>query len=152
MTDTQALRDLEKRLSEAKGPDREIDVHLYAAFSDLPIKPASSWCVMDKFQFAYTDERKDRRALYLHEDDVPEFTASLDAAVALCERVLPGRGLMIGRGKTRPSEPLWGVELYADDLVKIGAPYRIIARAESETPALALCLAIVRALLAKEPE
>ena len=68
--------------------------------------------------------------------DFPRYTASLDAALALVERVLPGWGFYIRRNA-------YGCEaaLVSSGLCGVTQP-----RIEAPTPALALCLALVRAL------
>ena len=67
------LADLIARLTEATGPDREIDLDLWRLFGDLP--PA-------------VHERWDYQT-------VP-YTASVDASLALVERVLPGKHWSLG--------------------------------------------------------
>lgn len=82
-------------------------------------------------------------------DYAPTYTASLDAAIALAERILPGCGLLLGKGRTRPDEPLFGAQIYATAM-----GYRDeepVAEAEHNSSlALALCLAIIRALIAEQ--
>ena len=120
-----ALRDLEKRLNEATCADREIENAIFDLIDQA-----------------------------VHEPGVvaPVYTRSIDCAVALCERVLWGRGLLIGRGRTRPDEPLWGVQILASDENEERREMPVLAEAEANTPALALCLAIVRALLSQAPQ
>jgi len=64
----------------------------------------------------------------------PSYTASLEAAVALCERMLPGKAWM-----TWVSFPKTVDEFY-------GAAIDDGENSYSKTPALALCLALLRAL------
>lgn len=78
-----------KRVESATGEDRRLDAYIFSAFHREPIEPAQTWSVMDSFQFRFTDGRKN--ALYVHEDDVPAYSSSLDAAVSLANRVCPGR-------------------------------------------------------------
>lgn len=118
------IDELVKRLEAATGPDRELDAELYDAF----IEPLTWQVVSDSGH-----------------QKPPCYTASLDAAVALVERVLPGRGLMMARGRTRKNEPLWGIEVLASDFCPVGKP-PVIAEAEHEDPALALTLAACRAI------
>lgn len=75
-----------KRVESATGEDRHLDAYIFAAFHREPIEPAKSWSVLDSFQFRFTDGRKN--ALYVHEDDVPAYCSSLDAAVSLCDRIV----------------------------------------------------------------
>lgn len=76
------LKELEQRLVAATGADREIDAAIARAFwpNDEVESDDGDWW-MGRY-----DELPVR---------VPSFTASLDAAVALCSRVLPGWHWMI---------------------------------------------------------
>ena len=108
MTDRQSLKDLERRLAEAKGPNFELE-RLIAE-------------VVDR-----------ESALYRP----PNYTASLDAAVSLVERVLPGCTVDLTIGAL-------------SDAQVMDADAAIHGNAEdAPTPALALCLACVRALIAQ---
>lgn len=148
MTD---LREIEKRLSEARGPDREIDFRLAALTDEMmagDLRRATDLSYSSNGEFVLTFKAAGGatgRGFYGNHM-APPATASLDAAVDLCERVLWGRGLLIGRGRTRPSEPLWGVQILASDENEERREMPVLAEAEANTPALALCLAIVRAL------
>jgi hypothetical protein len=71
-------------------------------------------------------------------DDCDNFTASLDAALALVERVLPGWDICLSRVK--------GDEAVTWNAV-VGEPDSFSgSEATSPTPALALCLAALKAL------
>lgn len=128
MTVSTALKELEKRLSEASGAYEEIDRPLAEAIDRA-------------FPF-----ETDPGTRYLI---IQAVRGSLDAAVSLCERVLPGSGWLVGRGRLTPSEPLFGATVYATDMAD--EPEEL-GGAEGPSPALALCLAAVRALIAKEKE
>lgn len=117
--DIETLRTLEKRLSEAAA-DRGLDEDIDAALNKGNVTGCAA-----------------------------PFTASLDAAIALCERVLWGRGLFLAKGRCRPSEPLWGAQILASDENYEQREMPVIAEAEADTAALALCLATVRALIAE---
>lgn len=84
----------------------------------------------------------------LDDDRLHDYVSSLDAAVALCERVLPGV-VWIVRGNAdlvRGHKAEAYLSRFAIDR------FRDVGNPESHfTPALALCLAVVRAKLA-EPE
>ena len=66
---------------------------------------------------------------------------SLDAIAALTAEKLPGRGYIITYGKIAPDEPLGAVGIF-NDL----AGSELVAREEAATPALAFCIALLRAL------
>lgn len=67
MTDLTALRDLERRLEQATGADRALDLALGALWPDPP------------FSMSVNQQRGGKPPVF-------SFTASLDAAVALTER------------------------------------------------------------------
>ena len=142
MTNLNALRELEKRLAEAKGPDRKIDAAITAAL--CPCEPPD--CIPD------LHARIVAKVLDGGEDsEIERFTASLDAAVALVERVLPGTEVTLRMG-TKNSE---GHLL--DATARLALPFQgsfglmFLCQPEQAhgVPALALCLACVRALIAQ---
>jgi len=99
-----------KRVESARGPDREIDAAIAVA----------------------TNEPNQNYMTYQH----PYYTSSLDAAVSLCERVLPGWHIEI-RGDHR----FWHVQIGSLDQDKPGR-----ADGRGRSPALALVLAVLRAV------
>jgi hypothetical protein len=116
------LQELEKRLSEATAPDWDIDRDIHYLGND---GHGPGWLACDK----------------------PRYTASLDAAKALCERLLPGHGFCLEQGisrEMRSEVAYWHAEVYG---------FGRVFRGEFEERgnlALALCLAVVRAWIAKE--
>lgn len=64
---------LERRLEEATGPSRELD-----------------WAIADATGYFDAFERVGYDRHNFDDDDLPRYTSSLDAAVALVKRVLPG--------------------------------------------------------------
>ncbi len=142
MADLAQLRDLASRLADATGPDRELDARILACIT----KPQDAEGFLDHVRREFSAKTM-----------VDAYTSSIDAAVALCSRLGfvsaydpiffcdPPRVEYDGylfrpdyeAGSGRPS---WsGAEwLHGSDSVR--AP----------TPALALCLAIVRAMIAQE--
>ncbi len=173
MTDTQALRDLEKRLTEATGPDRELDA-IFAAVLDgmtkIEIDRQEVWATTGSGYatarlLGWIDPGKTQRNFSIYDDTTPRFTASLDAAIALCERVLPGHSFGVRTSATWADhtkwagKPVW--EAVATDTGDTDDYYPFEDSHGREDvseffskhchPALALCLATVRALLAKAP-
>ncbi|MEN3145711.1 hypothetical protein ABCW43_00190 [Neorhizobium sp. IRAMC:178] len=69
------------------------------------------------------------------------FTSSIDAAVQLCERVLPGWLWLVEAG----GDSDYGATVVSDDS-------SICSDWHKSTPAIALCIAILRALQPKEGE
>lgn len=115
MTDPDALRELLGRVEAATGPDRQMDYDLYAR---LLGKPPSG-----KVQLP------------------PQYTSSIDAALALVERCLPGA--------------LWTVQHLGegDFAAHVGSPDFNAVMCGSEvlkTPALAVLSALLSALQSKE--
>lgn len=117
--DLKALRELEKRLAEAKG-DRfnesdELGVAIYEALGICSYIP-----------------------------DEGDPTKSLDAAVALVERVLPGWFWRAGHGSLHAG---WA---HLNRVHPDHCDRKDEASASASTPTLALCLACVRALIAQD--
>lgn len=153
MTDThlvERLRGLIERLEKLEGPDREIDaeinglshggrVHLVDLEDGVVVweKPIDGMWV--------------RRILKLSR--VPRYTASLDAAVALVERVLPGWSGVVDFGT---ESPIRRADLYSpvkemgEDEYGNPVEIRDDAGGEGSTPAIALLIAALRAL-SQEP-
>lgn len=126
MTD---LSELIRRVEAATGPDREIDVAIWQAATGEP---------------PHYEDHLGEGPFVQYGDSVwwvelPALTTSLDAALSLVERRLPGRNWLIGRGRLRATEPLYGAQIMDGQAV--------IGEGESEhTPALALCRAMLKAL------
>lgn len=113
MTDLTTLRDLEKRLEEATGPDRALGFKLSIALQAPKYDgTAEQW--------------------FGNKSDP---TRSIDAAIDLVERVLPDAEWFI-EGPKPSVVTLHGVDV--DEDLHVAA-----------SPALALCLALIRALIAR---
>lgn len=134
MTD---LRELEKRLEEATECNQELDAALWSLWDKRPLEgPADGLRI-------YKRDPEDCGAF----DLPPNYTASLDAAVALVERLLPGweweRKCETNRGKF---VRLIGPEFHKYEFM---GPHNkhCTAWIFGETTPLALCLALIRALM-----
>lgn len=137
------LTALIERLEKADGPDRELDELIRCALLAEPgayVEKSQfngEWCI-------YKGEWAGRPKLYERPRSVPRelwdgsLTASIDAAVALAERVLPGRSVMMGWRQASNTKPWARVGLWPDP------------DATGATPALALVTATLRALSAQE--
>lgn len=139
------LRYLEARLAAATGPDRELDCDLQLSMlgdcrygikgpRDNPdICSLSEWVEAFRSTINVDDD--------VDEEVVPRHTSSIDAAVALCERAVPYATYSVDA-----SNPAVGIEviLYVGD----DGNDEILGMACSVP--LAICLAIVRALIAQE--
>lgn len=120
------LSELIAKLEGLSGPDREVDIDLGIALGAFVEDPdAASYG-------PYLRRRLARRA--------PALTRSLDAAVALVERKLPGTFYHVAKGRLTASEPLYGAQLLfgSEEVLGEGA-HRV-------NLALALCLALLRSL------
>lgn len=118
-----SLPSLIKRLEEATEGSRELDRAIWEAFGSPSLDD------IPKF------------AGYL---GIGDFTTSIDAAVALAGRLLPGWWLH-GLGRS-PLHGLWWCQLYSLD------EKRASEAEDIKSAPLAICLATLRALLAQETE
>lgn len=75
---TEALKELLAKVEGAKGPDRQLDAKICQG---LDIAPWVGWCRTQQTAFAQGSSL-DR--------ETPKLTGSIDAALTLVERVLPG--------------------------------------------------------------
>lgn len=121
------------RVEAADGPDRELDFQIHAAVFGRAIN------FQDAAGYLFGEGRDEKFAT------CGQLTASLDAALALCERVLPGCWPAIDRVRHGDAFKCWQgcVEIYP-------APRWSVFEAEAKTPALALLCAMLKALIAKE--
>ena len=141
MTD---LTDLIARVEKLEGPDREVDDLIAVRVARM--KPTTTYGheVLGNLR-----EAPNRSPLY---------TASLDAALALVERVLPGWGGMVDFGALMCGAAVHSADLWSPvrevGETEDGFPVDIRdeARGEAKTPALALILTLLRALQASEKQ
>lgn len=139
MTD---LSELIERVEKATGPDRELDTCLWLKFTPgatrrvVHVKHAHSPAEWD------IDETREASGQLI---TVPAYTASLDAALALADRVLPGCWWMAAKGRLRASEPLYGARLF------FGTDEAIGEAEHEQSAALAIVLALLKAL-SQEPQ
>jgi hypothetical protein len=117
MTD---LRELRERIGKLTGPDREVDQDLYC---DLGLASKDA----DGILLAY---------------HAPQYTASLDAALALVERVLPGFKADLDLGASWADNGTRGCRLW----VPGAEPEWRNHEAEHVLPQCALLLAMIAAL------
>lgn len=123
------IPDLIERLEKATGPDRELDEMISATlfseheFMQLKDAPEGVGCMM----YRWPDGQQ---------VSVLRATSSIDAAVKLCELKLP--------------EHTWGINPTAANVYD-GDPHQGFAVYHKTAP-IALCIAILRALQAKEGE
>lgn len=128
MTDYASLIE---RLEKADGPDRNLDGAIYWHLLEENRAERELWWV--ELQFSATPENVDWRK---------PFTSSLDAALSLVERKLPGWVW----GVTSPDNPEDDPALQRQHFTARLRKSVVIIRAHAPTPALAVCLALLRAL------
>ena len=76
-------------------------------------------------------------------DEPPHYTGSLDAIEPLAAEFY----YLFAKGKTRPEEPLYGVQILRPD----GSANDIIVEAEHDLPSVALLIAIMKAKEESKP-
>lgn len=138
------LEELIAELEKADGPNRDLDWRIAEIF-DIP----DAWPETASWPPFMAGSKFDK--------DIPLFTSSLDAAVALVERVLPGAQIslfvghltaakdgsgsraqvMRGKGPKCPDTGIRWPKLHGECF-------------HAPTPALALCIAVLRAKLAQQ--
>lgn len=124
------LSTLIERVEALTGPSRDADYRIEKAIVRPGEFPASE--IWPPFMVGSKFDRS-----------IPAYTASIDAAVALVERVLPGWAKGFDGG---PKTRIAFVDQHDHDDRMFGARYT----AEGPTPAIALILAALRALHAQE--
>jgi hypothetical protein len=149
-----ALDEMIERISKATGPDREIDCALHVALFGWKLarlgkdydggNECAVWTRDGELIAGFAYPPWGKLDPYYHVPDVG-YTASLDATIALCVRVLPGwhwHVETIAKPHTQ-----WIAEIYDHEADR---PRRVKQGHSKATPALALCLAILRALTAQK--
>lgn len=133
MTD---LTTLIAKLEAATGPDRELDVAISCAIDGRVLEKRGN----DRKEWLYPQGkdggRQDPGPYGYTTNMSPSFTASIDAAVALAERVLPGLD--------------WGAYSFGEDgaqgkVWKHGWHDDTVIYGDHPSPAIALVIAILRA-------
>lgn len=123
------LDELIEKLEKAEGPNYRLEIDIFKLFN-----PEYAEYVEGRGGLVHVNDGEDQRVL--SNVRAPNYTASLDAAVALAERVLPGwRWAVTSRGTA------WC------NTADLPTP-SIHLRADAATPALALCLATLKAVRA----
>ncbi|GLU26675.1 hypothetical protein [Brucella sp. NBRC 12950] len=123
------------RLSKLDGPDREVDAELEALFIGGRVHyndPANKEAVIER-----PIDGLWIRGIYPYRK-IARYTASVDAAIALAERVLPGWTIArLGQDDNKQ----WNAELRQGHLTA----YDRVTLGGAPNGAIALCIAILRA-------
>lgn len=136
MSDQADLRDLLARVEAATGPDREIDRAIWRHFNPIKLERRVSDVQLP--------EGFGKGPLNDALDPTPMLTSSVDAALALVERKLPGRGIVMGLGKNSPDEPIAGAAIIFNGLHPDSGD---AGEAEVATLPIAVLSALLRALI-----
>lgn len=144
-----SLDDLLSRVEAATGPDGELDAALWLRFVPGTTRKATT-VNHPKGPYIIDETREHFRLV-----TVPAYSASLDAALALCERVLPGWAWCAAGPDAETSEPLcWATLAGPVRMVKLDwdgppEPDRETITSYAMTPALALLAALLKAVQAQ---
>jgi hypothetical protein len=117
------------RLGALTGPDREVDAE---------IALACGW-TKGRWRTGIDDWRSPSGQIC---PQPPRYTESLDAIEPLAAEFY----YLFAKGKTRPDEPLYGVQLMRPD-----DKHWVIAEAEHDLPSVALLIAIMKAKEESKP-
>lgn len=145
-----ALAELKARVDAAQGADREIDVEAHAVLG-LDARRTNNdreASLQHWYIYGRDHDRRDTpfhfiRDGFHHSPDVPAYTSSLDAALALVEAKLPGWGWDM-------STVRWGRGGYTASMHRPACNDEISGC--SPTPSLALLSALLSALIAEQEE
>jgi hypothetical protein len=121
------LKELLERVEKATGPDRDIDFDLAELLDEFAFVPT----------FGMAGNWYKRPVQYGLTTDVPAYTASIDAAVALVGKVLPGWSWVVGRNDTD-----------SEHMCIMGDSPQNEFESEGSSPPLAILAAMLRALIA----
>lgn len=127
------LADVISRLEKAEGPDRQLDADIYKALGHEVKRRQRNIQRLSTYGFCYPEP-----GAWL---PVPRLTGSIDAAVALAEKVLNvyTLELEIRRSGAR-ADVTW---FPPGNLVP---PIYAVSKSAGKTPALAICIAVLKAL------
>jgi hypothetical protein len=131
------ITDLIEKLEKAEGPNYRLDIEIFKFFN-----PEYADYVEGRGGLVHVNDGEDQRVL--SNVRAPNYTASLDAAVALAESALPGwRNSSIKTDDGEYAAYAW--------LPGADGPFRVETHAEhiKSSRAIALCLAILRAKAAQ---
>lgn len=151
MTDVAALKALRERVAQLNGPDRKIDAEVWSSATGNETHFPNPFVHEADGLHAYTSP-VDGMGPMSRWQRVPPITASLDAAISLVEKMLPGwaPGLVQNLhhshwvGSLSQARPGVKSDASTTDLI-------ITCSAIANTPALALVAAAIDALISQAP-
>ncbi|WPM82757.1 hypothetical protein R5W60_16585 [Brucella pseudintermedia] len=136
------MTDLITRLSKLVAPDREVDARIWCEVHGVAY--VDHYALMHETQVIFKE--KGKRKEQVSGDDMPHaalYTASVDAAIALAERVLPGWKWRVGRTELFPNG--WAYVHKYDPSNCDRADEAACADGKAANPAIALLIALLRA-------
>lgn len=130
--------DLLARLEAATGPDRLLDAEIDCAVRFPDLRPAEPDDFAGKYGYSPGNIKVDTGFLMS-----ASYTRSIDAALTL---VPDGCGWSAGWGQILPDKPMGEARITRNaHFIGYDANYDVIVKANAATPALALCIAALRA-------
>ena len=149
------LSDLITKLEACEGPNRAIDGWIDAVLrvGAPKMKTGEFAWAWENFPTWTADTKAEGMCGLKHTGggvgmvwESQRFTESVDAAISLAERVLPGRGRMQSKGRAKPHEPPYACFIMDKELCGDAETNSVIGEGEHHVEAIALCIAVLRAL------
>lgn len=129
------LQALLERVEKAEGPDRELDALIWTAATGHETHYPNPYMREAEGLHAYTERRGDDLSRWYR---VPALTNSIDAAVGLVEKMLPGFDVCLARVSGE-----WSADIGPPD------SFQAASAKSRPTPALALIAALLKALISQ---
>lgn len=134
-------RDIIKRLEAATGPDRELDIAIAVNLLGFTVRNRMERWPDKEPIFEYTDPATNSTGAEFVM--VREYTASLDAVLALVEAKLPGWQFDIHGSRDAASVLLYAASVL---LYEPGIPFRDVPKGQSGVQMRPICIALLIAL------
>lgn len=99
------LEQLLERVKAATGPDRELDADIAQAIEGVEIQWRQATGTMEMYPVQRYPSTSHAAGFGI--GPVPTYTASVDAALAFAERMLPGFGYSLNGGHLRDQATIW---------------------------------------------
>lgn len=135
------MKDLISRVESAQESNRLLDCEIYLAFFGGDHRLAGGRATLSEYVSANREKINGlgEDALDILDDAVARYTDSIESALKLFP---PNHYYLLGAGRTRPKEPLFGAVIYADADGDV-----ILGQSESNTSlALAICGAALKTI------
>lgn len=137
-----SLPSLLQRVESAKCGDRELDAIVWCALEHPMEKPQRNFFYTNREEWGFFKTNQPLPGLTFF--DAPPLTSSIDAALALVERLKPGHGVSIGRSPDGMSQ----ASIFYPDARR--TPFSTKADRKDGHLALTLLAALLRTLAAQE--